>query len=246
MKFNITKLTFFVLTVGILISHPAGAMIVYDPTNNAQLVSQLNQMVKQYQQQLQQLQQAVQQTSAMTGTRNMGSLINSPADAQLRRYLPSDWQSTLGMGSASGLTGSASQTQSLYNGYNSTYAPVSGASAITRDPNGPMAQAIDRKTQTTYASMAASEQSFNNTTPRTSNYESLLQQLNTTTDLKSSVDLQSRINAENGMALNELVRLNSIQIQQKAAEDNQSLTTARQAATANRFDQSQAQNAYHP
>lgn len=246
MRINPRGLFTLTLFAAFLASRPAAALVVYDPANNAQLVAQLNQMVKEYQQQLQQLQQAIQQTSAMTGTRNMGSLANSSAEAELRRYLPSDWKNTMAMAGAAALTQPASQTQGLYNGYYNTYTPVSGASVITRDPTGAIARAIDRKTETTYASMAASEQSYNNVAPRINTYESLLQQVNATTDLKSSVDLQSRINAENGLALNELVRLNAIQIQQKSAEDSQSLTRARQAASANRFDQAQAQTAYRP
>jgi type IV secretion system protein VirB5 len=226
------------------LSAPASALTVFDPSSYAKLVAQLDQMAKQYQQQLQQLNQAIQQTGAITGTRNMGSIANSSMDADLRRYLPPDWQSTMNMIGAGDLTGSATETQSLYSSLYTTYAPVTGAAAITRDPTGPLAQALDRKTETTYAAMAASEQAYNSITPRIATYETLLHQLNTTTDLKASVDLQSRIAAENGMILNELLRLNSIQIQQKAAEDNQQLMTFRQASQANRFDATQAQNAF--
>jgi len=224
----------------------ANADIVYDPTNHAELVTQFNQMVKQYEAQLQHLQQAVQQTGALTGTRNMGSIANGPAEAALRQFLPSDWQNTMKMNSASGLNSTGAQTQNLYNGYYNTYQPVTGASAITRDPSGPISQSIDRKTQTTYASMAASEQSYNSIAPRTTTYETLLQQVDTTTDLKSSVDLQSRIAAENGLTMNELLRMNTVQVQQKAAEDNQQLTAFSQSSNVNRYDATQARSAYQP
>ena len=220
--------------------------IVYDPTNHAELVTQLNQLVKQYQQQLQQLNQAIQLTGAITGVRSMGSIANGPAEAVLRRYLPPDWQNTLKMGGATGLNSTGAQTQGLYNNLYNTYKPVSGASAITRDPSGPISQSIDHKTQTTYASMAAGEQSYNSVAPRTTTYETLLQQVDSTTDLKSSVDLQSRIAAENGLTLNELVRLHAIQVQQKAAEDNQQLTATSQSSNVNRYDASQARSAYQP
>ncbi len=218
--------------------------IVYDPTNHAELMTQFNQMVKQYQQQLQQLNQAIQQTGALTGTRTMGSIANGPAEAALRQFLPSTWQNTMKMGSATGLNSTGAQTQSLYNSYYTTNAPVTGAAAMTRDPTGPISQSIDRKTQTTYASMAASEQSYNSVAPRTATYESLMQQVNTTTDLKSSVDLQSRIAAENGLTMNELLRMNTIQVQQKAAEDNQQLTASSQSSNVNRYDATQARSAY--
>lgn len=232
------------LLAGLIFSAPAKALIVYDPTSYSGIVAQLNQMAQQYQQQLQQLNQAIQQTGALTGTRGMGSLANGTAEADLRRYLPQDWQSTLNMAGAAGLTGSAGETQSLYSSLYTTYAPVTGAAAITRDPTGPIAQALDRRTETTYAAMAASEQAYNTITPRIATYESFLKQLDTTTDLKASVDLQSRIAAENGMVLNDLLRLNSIAIQQKAAEDNRQLMALRQASTANRFDAAGARSTF--
>lgn len=51
--------------------------------------------------------------------------------------------------------------------------------------------------------MAASEQAYNRISNRINTYENMLDELNNTTDLKASVDLQARI-AENGMILNEL------------------------------------------
>jgi type IV secretion system protein VirB5 len=235
------------LTATLSMSKPASAQYeVYDPWNHAELVTQFNQMVKSYQQQLQQLQQQIQQTGALTGTRSMGGLLNGTAEADLRRYLPPDWQTTLAMGGATGLTSSATRTQNLYSGYYRTYVPISGAVAIASDPTGPLATALDRRTETTYASMAAAEQSYNATTPRVSTYEALLKQVDATTDLKASIDLQSRINAENGLAINELVRLNSLQVQQKASEDNQALTGIHRSVTANTFDPTAAQNAFNP
>jgi len=239
-----TALTVSALMTALLVSTAAPAMIVYDPSNYAESVTQFNQMVKSYQQQLQQLQQQISTTSALTGTRNMGSLLNSPVAADLRRIAPADWQNTMKMGGATGLGSSATQTQGLYNSYYSANAPITGAAAVSKDPTGPVAQSIDRHTQTTYAAMAASESSYNGVEPRTTNYENMLQQLNTTTDLKSSIDLQSRINAENGMAINELVRLNSIEVQQKAAEDNSQLTALKQNAAANHYDPTLAQSAF--
>lgn len=243
-RLSLRPIVLLLLTSCLALPRTAQAFIVYDPANHAELATQLSQLVKQYQQQLQQLQQAIQQTNAITGTRSMGSLLNSPAAAELRRYLPSDWQSTMSMAGATGLSASAQQTQSLYNGYYATYAPVTGAAAIPGDPTGPIAQSIDRETETTYAAMAAGSSSYNTVTPRISTYEGLLQQLNQTTDLKSSIDLQSRISAENGLTLNELVRLEAIRIEQKAAEDNQKLAETRQSAAANQFNTANAQNAW--
>lgn len=217
---------------------------VYDAAGYGQIVSQLNQMSKDYQKQLEQLDQAIRQANAVTGTRNMGALANSAVESGLRRYLPNTWQDTLQIMEAANLSNSALGTQSLYGTLYKTYSPMTGAELITQDPTGPIAQAIDRRTRTAYGAMAASEQAYNNAADRLDTYETLLREIDKTEDLKASVDLQARIAAENGMSLNELMRLQAIQIQQKAADDNALLTDDRRASAANRFDAAKAALAF--
>jgi type IV secretion system protein VirB5 len=213
---------------------------VYDASNFAQVVTQLDQMTKDYQKQLEQLNEAIKQTGAITGTRDMGSIANSAYEAELRRYLPSSWQQTMNMINASDLSSGALGTQNIYSDLYTTYNPISGAQSMPSDPNGAISKALDRRAGTTYAAMAASEQAYNNISNRISTYETLLDQLNNTTDLKASVDLQARISAENGMILNELMRLNAIQMQQKSSEDNELLTNYHRASAANKYDAAQA------
>lgn len=133
-----------------------------------------------------------------------------------------------------------SKAQGIYN----TYQPTSGADLIPADPQGPIARALDRRTGTTYAAMTASEQAYNKIPARIATYETLLNELNSTTDLKASADLQARILAENGLVLNELVRLSAISMQQKAAQDNEILTTYRRAGSANKYDAALAAAAF--
>jgi len=232
------------LAVLVPTSAQAQGIPVYDASSFTQFVTQLQQMSEDYQKQLEQLDEAIKQTNSITGTRNMGSLANDALAANLRRYLPTSWEDTMNMINASGLPDGALGTQSLYNDLYTTYGPVSGADFMATDPTGPIAQAVDRKTNTTFAAMAASEQAYNNIAGRIETYEALLNELNNTTDLKSSTDLQARISAENGMILNELVRLQAIQMQQQAAKDSEELTTYRHADSANKYDAAKAAEAF--
>ncbi|MCK4946478.1 MAG: type IV secretion system protein [Alphaproteobacteria bacterium] len=236
----------FMILVFVLPSFHAGAqgIPVFDASNFGQFIAQLDQMSKEYQKQLDQLDQAVQQTNAITGTRNMGSLANSSLEAKFRRYLPNTWQDTMRMIDASSLPNGALGTRSIYSSLHQTYNPLSGAQRMTQDPTGPIAKAFDRRTETTYVAMAASEQAYNNAIGRLQTYETLLGEINKTQDLKASIDLQARIAAENGMAINDLMRLHAIEIQQKAAEDNEILTNERRASSANRFDADKAAQAF--
>jgi len=68
---------------------------VIDSSNLGQAILQVQAWAQQYQQMVQQLQQAQQQFNALSGVRNMGSLVNKPAS---RSYLPSDYASILSQG----------------------------------------------------------------------------------------------------------------------------------------------------
>ena len=217
---------------------------VYDAAGYAQLLTQLEQMTQDYQKQIEQLSEAVKQTNALTGTRDMGTLANGTLEADLRRYLPNTWQETMNMMSASGLNGAGLGTQGTYNDLYSLYEPLKGTDAITTDPSGAAAQALDRRTGTTFAAMAAGEQAFNSIPRRMETYETLLTELDTTQDLKGSIDLLARISAENGFILNEMMRLNAIQIQQRAARDNQELNSYKRSHTANQYNPNTARDAF--
>lgn len=218
----------------------AGGIPVYDASTFTQMVTQLNQMSKDYQKQLEQLEQAVKQANAMTGTRNMGSLANGAAQSDLRRYLPNTWEETMHMMSAGGLGATATGTQGIYSNLLSTYKPLAGADLMISDPSGTVSKAFDRRSNTTYAAMATAEQTYNSAETRIGTYEDMLGELNNTTDVKASVDLGSRISAENGLLMSDLLRLNAIQMQQKSAEDNQSLVSTARASAANKYDATKA------
>lgn len=231
-KYFLISLLFLFLTPPAL----ASGIPVYDASTFTQMVTQLNQMSKDYQKQLEQLEQAVKQANAMTGKRNMGSLANGAAQSDLRRYLPNTWEETMHMMSAGGLGATATGTQGIYSNLLSTYKPLAGADLMTSDPSGTVSKAFDRRSNTTYAAMATAEQSYNSIESRIGTYEDMLGELNNTTDLKSSVDLGSRISAENGLIMSDLLRLNAVQMQQKSAEDNQTLINAARASAANKYD----------
>ncbi len=239
-------LSYLVISLFLCVPHAARAqgIPVYDASSFTQMVSQLDAMSKDYQKQMEQLEQAIRQADAITGTRDMGSLNNTTLESELRRYLPTTWQQTMNMMNAQGLGSSGLGTQSIYSNLTDAFQPLPGSEFLPDDPAGPISQALDRRNNTTYAAMAASEQAYNSISTRIDAYENMLEELNNTEDLKASVDLQARIAAENGMIMNELIRLQAIQMQQKAAADNEILTTYRRATTANKYDAVKASNAF--
>jgi type IV secretion system protein VirB5 len=209
---------------------------VYDNAGFAQLIAQVNAMADDYQKQIEQLEEAVRQSDAITGTRNMGDVANGLLEQQLREYLPNTWADTMNIINSGNVPNGALGTQSIYNNLYNEYAPLSGADLMPSDPTSNVAKAIDRRTGTTYAALSASEQAYNNIPVRMQTYNTLLGELNNSDDLKTSVDLQARISAENGVALNELMRLNAIRIQQDASIQNEALMYQKRASSFNKYD----------
>ncbi|MGH1377103.1 MAG: type IV secretion system protein [Alphaproteobacteria bacterium] len=211
---------------------------VIDTSSIAQTILQLEQMATDYQNQIQQLDQALATYNSITGGRNLGDLQNSSAEQDLRRALPPGLQDLIGLNNASGLGASGLQTQGIYNDILSTYQPITGANLIPSDPTGSLASAHDRQSNTTYAAMAASESAYNTASQRLQGYETMLQELNNTQDLKASVDLLARITAENGILLNELMRMQSLQMQLNAANSGKKITDVRRTAESYDYDPS--------
>ena len=228
-----------ILTI-ILIALPvqsyAQGIPVYDATSFAQFSTTINEMAKDYQKQIEQLE-------AMSGARNAGMLSNGAFEQQLKQYLPNTWEDTMDMINAGTLPSGAYATQGIFSDLYNEYNPITGEQTYITDPSGYNAKALDRITGTTMAAMAASEQIFNQTEQRNQIYQNLLSELNNSPDMKNSVDLQARIMAENGMAINELMRQNAIQMQQKAANDNKDLMNIKRAAEQNKYDATKAREA---
>lgn len=242
------KETIFYLGIVVLALMPsavrAQGIPVYDAASYTQFVTQLNQMSQDYQKQIEQLNESIKHTSALTGSRGMGSLANGSLESDLRRYLPNTWQETMNIMNASGLGAAGLGTQGTYATLYNRYSPVKGADFIKSDPAGTAAEALDRRTDTTFAAMAAGEEAFDSIPRRLGTYETLLSELDNTQDLKASIDLLARISAENGFILNEMMRLNAIQIQQSAAQDSHALSNYKRSYTANQYHPDTAANAF--
>ncbi|MDH5723699.1 MAG: type IV secretion system protein, partial [Alphaproteobacteria bacterium] len=105
----------------------ANGIPVIDTTSIAHMLTQLEKMTQDYQNQIQQLDQAISTYNSLTGGRNIGDLLNSSPQQDLRRALPADLQDMIGLNYASGLGTAGLQTQNIYNDLLTTYNPITGA-----------------------------------------------------------------------------------------------------------------------
>ena len=197
--------------------------IVYDPSNYAQAVKQVQSWEQQYQQMAQALikaeatvQQLQTQTTAMTGNRGFGDLLNNPSlMATVPTNLPTTMSSLNSTGTLSGTAASIRSSTAVYNCIDVTDV---GAKIACQALLGQNAQAQSVQQQT----MALLNQ-------RTTQIEALRGQIDATNDPKSIAELQARLTAELAQVAND---------QNKIALMNAMLISNQQAAAQTRMEQS--------
>jgi type IV secretion system protein VirB5 len=191
-----------IMTFLMICSLSATAQVaVFDASNLTYQLEQIVQMKNQVDQLKDQLNQAKQQYEAVTGTRNLGSILNNPA---LKQALPTQWQTVYSTGRSANYDISGLITNILkeekYNG------------SIAN-----MQKSIEERSQKSAATdKAVGLKAYEDAEKRLSQIESLMQKINTTQDPKGIEELQARIAIEQTMIQNETTKLHMISQLQEA------------------------------
>jgi type IV secretion system protein VirB5 len=178
----------------------AQATPVFDASNWTYQLEQIDHMKNQIDQLKSQLNQAKQQYEAMTGTRNLGSILNNP---ELKQTLPTQWQTVYSTGRSANydISGSIANIikEEKYNGSIDS-----------------MQKSIQERSQKSAATdKAIGLKAYEDAEKRLSQIESLMQKIDTTKDPKGIEELQARIAIEQTMIQNETTKLQMIsQLQQ--------------------------------
>jgi len=162
--------------------------------NQAANIAKYAEQIVELQNQLQQMQQ---EYSAITGSRNLGTIFNDP---KFRDYLPTNWQQTydsVRSGGYSGITGNAATT------YNQTKVYDACQSVTVSDQRTNCQARAVRPAQE--ASMA--NDAFTTAQGRLDQINQLSQQINATSDPKAIAELQGRIAVEQAAIQNEQTKL---------------------------------------
>lgn len=185
---------------------------VYDNTSVLkQIANQAETMLKwkaQYDQMVSQINQMKQQYDSLTGSRNLGQILNNPA---FRDYLPAEWQSvydTVKSGGYDGLTGRA---KTLYE------------KAKVFDSCGHITVEDEKKLCESRAVKASQDQAFaldafDKAKSRLTQIDQLMSKINETSDPKSIAELQARIQSEQALISNEQTKLQLYQMVAQAEE----------------------------
>lgn len=206
------------LVIGASSQAQAGIPVI-DGANLAQAVQQVvswgkqyTQMAQQYTQLVNTYNQAVKTHNTLNGARGMESLVNNPA---LRRYLPNEWNQVMNLLNApGGYTG----LQGKINGIRSA-AQITGIEDTGLDPNSATAKAFIGAQNQAAMNRALSEEGYKQASDRITSIQTLIDKVGDAPDAKDVADLQARIQAEQVMVQNELVKLHLMAQLQQAQRD---------------------------
>ena len=192
---------------------------VFDAAQVAQSVQQVvawgkqyTQMGQQYSQLVNSYNQAVTTHNSMNGARGMQSLVNNPA---VRRYLPNEWSQAMNLlNSPGGYTG----LQGKINGIRSA-AQITSIDDTGLDPNSATGRAFVGSQNQAAMNRALSEEGYKQASDRIASIQTLIDKVGDAPEAKDVADLQARIQAEQVMVQNELVKLHLMAQLQQAQRD---------------------------
>lgn len=202
----------------IAISAPAqaGGLPTFDVVSMTQKIVELENLIDT-------VQNTQAQVNSISGIRNMGDLFNTEAEQAFRTHMPSTFNEVLDLASDTG------KAATFINDIRDTYGVVD-ASDIYENPNSDVAVRYQRGVDYAVNTMAISQSAYEVASMRNQTLAALQAELNQTTDLKASVDLQSRILIEQSYIQNEAIRLQALALQGQADEKASIFEAANQSS----------------
>lgn len=185
------RLVSILMALGLAVAgSPASAqgIPVIDVAGLIQALQQLVNLRQQLTQMQQQYQVLDQQYRAVTGNRDLGTILN---DHALANHLPSQWQGVYRKVKAGVLPGVSDQAR----GIRQAEAMTGGTAGQQRDDD------------TLSANGALAMRGYDQALARLDNIQALMQRANTTQDAAAKADLQNRLSAEVAMVNNEQTRM---------------------------------------
>lgn len=218
MKMKFAKKAVVVLLTATLafssVTSQASGIPVIDGAAAAQraqnFLQEMAEMAKQLTEMKAQLDQAKKQYKALTGSRNLGDILNNPA---IRSALPADWQKVYDNIQRGG-----------YKGLDGTAAAIADAAGLMnrckRLTNEQSKQSCESQAVQSAQVKSDLKKAFDAAEIRLKQIEGLMGQINSATDPKAIADLQARIQSEQAKIQNEQTR---IQMYKMMQEENQKI-----------------------
>jgi type IV secretion system protein VirB5 len=203
--------------VTLLVASPAGAEIVFDPSVFARQFEQLTEMKKQVdtltsqlkvaQDQLNQAKQLYDSFNKRTNANDIGALLNTP---QFRKVLPQQFADIERLVAGQG-SGNFANSINQYLNQNRAYAGNSGNSYYQSE--------LDRIARQTGAKHSMGQAVYDTASQRVDALEELRTRISSATDAKEVLDLSARLQAEQALLQNDVLRMQGLAMIQQARVD---------------------------
>lgn len=208
---------FVPLLIMAALPYSASAQVVFDPSVFARQLDQLIEMKKQVetlssqlkvaQDQLSQAKQLYDSFNKLTNVNDVASLLNSP---EFRKYLPGQFSQIEGLIKGSG-SGSFASSIDAYLSQNRVYTENPG--------NSFYASELDRIARQTGAKHSLGQSVYDTASRRIDQLEELRRQISAAKDAKEVLDLSARLQAEQALLQNDVLRLQGLAMIQHAQAD---------------------------
>ena len=172
---------------------------VIDVANLMQTIMQVANDITEISNQVQQINQLQSQLNSINGIRNLGNVFNNP---MLRNYVPAEAYTYLNAINTSGYSGLNATAKSLRDA-GMVYNCIDLAGAARTNCQAALAQPYQQK--------GLLQDAMKSAAGRLSQINSLMEQINATTDQKAVQEIQARIGAENALLAHEASQVQMLQ-----------------------------------
>jgi type IV secretion system protein VirB5 len=151
------------------------------------------------------VEQGERQYKSISGVRDMGNLLNSQLYRENRKYLPKNWRDTLTLAK-----GVADGRYSTLSGAGRALAQANRIyerSQLGEGQRAPGVRRLTRDEDQIASIQASSGATYERSAQRVEELQALVDKVNQTEDLKASMDLVARMQAEQLFLLNELIQV---------------------------------------
>ncbi|MCW5656748.1 MAG: type IV secretion system protein [Burkholderiaceae bacterium] len=192
--------TFAVAALAVAASHAhAQGIPVIDIANLIQTIQQVMNDITKINNQVQQITQLQDQVASMNGARNLGNIFNSPG---LHNYVPPQAFTAINAVGASGYAGLSTTGKALRD---------AGMVYNCMDLDGPARMSCQAALAQPYQQKGLLQDAMTAASGRLSQIQSLMSQINATSDQKSILELQARVGAENALLTHEVTQIQMLQ-----------------------------------
>lgn len=172
---------------------------VIDVANLVQTIQQVINDITKINNQVQQITQLQDQLSSINGIRNLGNVFNSPL---LKNYVPAEAYTALNAVDTSGYPGLTATAKALRD---------AGMVYNCMDMSGDARTICQATLAQPYQHKGLMQDAMKSAAGRLAQIQSLMDQINTTTDQKAVQEIQARIGAENALLAHEMSQVQMLQ-----------------------------------